>query len=65
MADVLDREKQPQILAPGKLEWTLRRIEQETVSRYLKKAGIEVRAPGRWGHGDSKAAWRASPGCGA
>ncbi len=62
MANVLDREKQQQILALGKLGWTLRRIEQETgirretVSRYLKRAGIEVRTPGRWGHPDSKAA---------
>ena len=36
--------------------WTLRRIEEatgvrrETASRYLKRAGIVVRPPGRWGH---------------
>ena len=54
MANVLDAEKRQQILALGKLGWTLRRIEQatgirrETVSRYLKLAGIEVRPPGRW-----------------
>jgi transposase len=62
MANILDREKQQQILALGRLGWTLRRIEQETgirretVGRYLKTAGIEVRPPGRWGHPDSKAA---------
>jgi len=62
MANVLDREKQQQILALGRLGWTLRRIEhetgvrRETVSRYLKRAGIEVRAPGRWGHPPAKAA---------
>ena len=56
MANVLDREKQQQILALGRLGWTLRRIEEETgvrretASRYLKRAGIEVRSPGRWGH---------------
>jgi transposase len=62
MANVLDREKQQQILALGRLGWTLRRIEQETgvrretISRYLKRAGIEVRRPGRWGHAPAKAA---------
>jgi transposase len=62
MANVLDVEKQQQILALGKLGWSLRRIEQatgvrrETVSRYLKQAGVAVRSPGRWGHPDPKAA---------
>jgi transposase len=62
MANVLDSEKQQQILALGRLGWTLRRIEQETgirretVSRYLKQAGIEVRPPGRWGHPAAKPA---------
>ncbi len=52
MANVLDREKRQQILALGRLGWSLRRIEnetrvrRETVSRYLKAAGIEVRASG-------------------
>jgi len=64
MANVLDSEKQQQILALGRLGWTLRRIEQETgirretASRYLKQAGIEVRPPGRWGHPAAKAAIR-------
>lgn len=55
MANVLDSEKRQQILALGRLGWTLRRIEQETgvrretASEYLKQAGIEVRLPGRWG----------------
>ncbi len=62
MANVLDAEKQQQILALGRLGWTLRRIEQETgirretASRYLKQAGIEVRSPSRWGHPAAKAA---------
>ena len=44
MANVLDLEKQQQILALGRLGWTLRRIEQETgirretASHYLKQA---------------------------
>ncbi len=46
MANVLDSEKQQQILALGRLGWTLRRIEQETgvrretASHYLKQAGV-------------------------
>ena len=53
MANVLDAEKQQQILALGRLGWSLRRIEEETgirretVSGYLKKAGIAVRPRGR------------------
>jgi len=64
MANVLDLEKQQQILALGRLGWTLRRIEQETgirretASHYLKQAGIAVRSPGRWGHGAAKPAIR-------
>jgi transposase len=62
MANVLDSGKQQQILGLGRLGWTLRRIEhetgirRETVSRYLKQAGIEVRSPGRWGHAAAKPA---------
>jgi len=58
MSNVLDHEKQQQILVLGRLGWSLRRIEQatgirrETVSAYLKAAGISVRGrggrPGRW-----------------
>jgi len=53
MANVLDAEKQQQILALGKLGWSLRRIEEatgvrrETASRYLKRSGIAVRGRGR------------------
>jgi len=62
MANVLNSEKRQQILALGRLGWTLRRIEQEvgvrreTASHYLKQAGIEVRPPGRWGHPPAKPA---------
>jgi len=55
MANVLDNEKRQQILALGRLGWSLRRIEvetgvrRETASAYLKAAGIGVRSPGRWG----------------
>ena len=53
MGNVLDREKQHQILALGRLGWSLRQIEdatgvrRETASRYLKAAGVAVRRPGR------------------
>ncbi len=62
MSNVLDDEKQQQILALGRLGWTLRRIEQattvrrETASAYLKAAGIPVRGRGRPGAGPAKPA---------
>jgi len=49
MANVLNHEKQEQIRSLGRLGWSLRRIEvatgirRETVSRYLRVAGITVR----------------------
>lgn len=55
MSNVLNQEKQQQILALGRLGWSLRRIEEqtgvrrETASAYLKAAGVAVRGPGRWG----------------
>ena len=55
MSNVLNEEKKQQVIALGRLGWTLRRIEQatgvrrETAGAYLKAAGIEVRAPGGWG----------------
>jgi transposase len=55
MSNALSEEKRQQVLALGRLGWPLRRIEQETgvrretVSAYLKAAGIGVRPPGAWG----------------
>ncbi len=55
MANVLNKEKQDQVLALGRLGWALRRIEKatgvrrETASAYLRAAGIAVRPAGRWG----------------
>src|ERR1041385_2900707 len=52
MSNVLSDDKRQQIIALGRLGWSLRRIEQvigvrrETASAYLKTAGIQVRAPG-------------------
>lgn len=62
MANVLSNGKREQVLALGRLGWPLRRLEEatgvrrETASRYLKAAGVPVRPPRRWGHGDPKAA---------
>src|SRR6185295_3882803 len=53
MSNILGDEKQQQILALGRLGWSLRRIEQatavrrETASAYLKAAGITVQGRGR------------------
>ena len=55
MSNVLSDDKRQQIIALGRLGWSLRRIEQatgvrrETASAYLKAAGISVRRPGGWG----------------
>ena len=52
MSNVLDDQKQQQVLALGRLGWSLRRIEastgvrRETASDYLKAAGIPVRGRG-------------------
>ena len=55
MSNVLSEEKKQQVIALGRLGWTLRRIEQatgvrrETAGAYLKAAGVAVRPPGGWG----------------
>ena len=60
--NVLSEEKKQQVLALGRLGWSLRRIERavhirrETVSTYLKAAGVPVRPPGGWGRGHPKPA---------
>jgi len=53
MVNVLDEEKKHQVVALGRLGWSLRRIEQatavrrETASAYLKAAGVAVGGRGR------------------
>jgi hypothetical protein len=62
MGNVLDTHTQQQIIALGRLGWTRRRIERETgvrretVSDYLKTAGLPVRGRGRPGEGKGKPA---------
>lgn len=54
MSNVLSEEKKEQVIALGRLGWTLRRIERatgvrrETAGSYLKAAGIGVWPPGGW-----------------
>ena len=58
MSNVLDDDKKQQIVALGRLGWSLRRIEQttgvrrETAGAYLRAAGMAVRGrggrPGAW-----------------
>jgi transposase len=51
----LNEEKKQQVIALGRLGWSLRRIQQntgvrrETAGVYLKSAGIAIRSPGAWG----------------
>ena len=61
--NVLDEQKRQQVLALGRMGWSLRRIEhatgvrRETASAYLKAAGVAVRhRGGRQGEWPAKAA---------
>lgn len=55
MSNVVSKNQQERIVALGLLGWTLRRIEEttgsrrETAGKYLRLAGVAVRAPGHWG----------------
>jgi hypothetical protein len=55
VSNVLNDEKKQQVIALGRLGWSLRRIQRstgvrrETAASYLKAAGVEVRPPGAWG----------------
>ena len=51
MSNVLNEEQKQQVIALGRLGWSLRRIERETgvrretISTYLKEAGVALRPP--------------------
>src|SRR5271170_7310472 len=55
MGNVLERTKQEQVIALGRLGWSLRKIEaatgvrRETAGGYLRSVGIAIRTPGSWG----------------
>lgn len=68
MANVLGSEKREQVVALGRLGWSLRRIQsetgvhRETVGAYLKAAGVAIRGPGRWGRPPPKPTKQTSTG---
>lgn len=62
MSNVLSDTKREQVVALGRLGWSARRIQtetgvhRETVTAYLRAAGLPVRPSGRWGHAPPKPA---------
>jgi hypothetical protein len=67
----LNEEKKQQVIALGRLGWSLRRIEgrtgvrRETAATYLKAAGVPLRPPGGWGRHGPKPAIEVTTGFGA
>ena len=59
MSNVLNEQTKQQVIALGRLGWSLRRIQKvtgvrrETAAVYLREAGVGVRSPGLWGHGST------------
>jgi transposase len=57
VSNVLNEQKKQQVIALGRLGWSLRRIQKttgvrrETAAAYIREAGVEVRSPGLWGRG--------------
>jgi transposase len=55
VSHVLSEEKKQQVIALGRLGWSLRKIQKttgvrrETAADYLRAAGIGLRPPGAWG----------------
>jgi hypothetical protein len=55
VSNVLNEEKKQQVIAFGRLGWSLRKIQKttgvrrETAADYLRAAGIGLRPPGAWG----------------
>ena len=55
MSNVLNEAKKQQVIALGRLGWSLRRIQKntgvrrETAATYLREAGVALRPPGAWG----------------
>jgi len=58
----LSEETKQQVIALGRLGWSLRRIQRatgvrrETAAAYLRGAGIGFRPPGKWGRAPAKPA---------
>jgi transposase len=55
VSNVLNEETKQQVIALGRLGWSLRKIQKttgvrrETAADYLRAAGVGVRPPGAWG----------------
>src|SRR3989441_12178976 len=62
MSNVLSEQNKQQVIALGRLGWSLRRIQRttgvrrETAAAYLKAAGIAFRPPGSLGRPPAKPA---------
>src|SRR5205807_1702277 len=62
MSNALSEQNKQQVIALGRLGWSLRRIQQatgvrrETAATYLRAAGIAFRPPGKWGRAPAKPA---------
>jgi transposase len=62
VSNVLNEQTKQQVIALGRLGWSLRRIQKatkvrrETAAAYLREAGVAVRPPGLWGHGSASPA---------
>ena len=62
VSNVLNEEQKQQIIALGRLGWSLRKIQKatgvrrETAADYLRTAGIGLRPPGAWGRAPAKPA---------
>ena len=62
MSNVLSEQNKQQVIALGRLGWSLRRIQRatgvrrETAAAYLRAAGIAFRPPGKWGREPAKPA---------
>jgi transposase len=67
VSNVLNDEKKQQVIALGRLGWSLRRIERETgvrretAAEYLKAAGVPLRPPGNWGRAPATPAIDVTP----
>ena len=71
MSNVLNEQNKQQVIALGRLGWSLRRIQKttgvrrETAATYLREAGVGLRPPGLWGRGSANPANEAVTAIGA
>ena len=67
----MNEQKKQQVIALGRLGWSLRRIQKttgvhrETAATYLREAGVGLRPPGLWGRGSANPANEAGTAIGA